>query len=338
MLPVIALAVDELDGDWRGSTTLPNGDELSIDLHLEQTVPDEWSAEIQTSESGGPITPETLSVSGTAVSFRFQTLELDQTVIFSGNYSAWNDAIRGVLIYGGESLMMRLDRVGVAPGVQEVTTTPGDTVGFGDEVAFERIRHQTNFGLVGRVNLWKPIYIIKEDRRNINDITSDEGAIDVGLRWYAMDDLAIYARYVNGGLGFHTNSKNLERFGFSGLEYIDINGYEFGMNMYVGDILAPNSNFNPYITAYAGKMDWQLGVNGPDSEPFRILDEPVEGNDLSMGAGLGVEYLASDTYAIELEWIWRYVFTEDDTRWEDTENLWTNTHLWSLSLGLVRNF
>jgi hypothetical protein len=339
MLPVSAWAADELKGQWRGAVTLPGGDELALELTLEQPAGGDWSGTVKASILGEePIRLENLSVSGTAVSWRLQPAAMPEPVIFSGNYSAWNDAIRGVLVYAGESLTLRLDRLGVAPGVEVTGAAPSDTSAAAREEVFQRIRHTTSFGITVRANLWKPLYIIREDRRNINDIATGEGAMDASLRWYAMDDLAFIARYVNGGLGFHTNAKNLALFGFTGLEYLDINGFELAINAYIGDILTPNSDFNPYLTACFGKLDWQLGVNGPDSEPYRILDEAVEGSDYGLGFGLGVEYLMDGHYAVEVEWLWRYIFTEDATLWPDTTNLWTNTHIWAISCGLVRNF
>jgi hypothetical protein len=308
MLPVSAWAADELKGQWRGAVTLPGGDELALELTLEQPAGGDWSGTVKASILGEePIRLENLSVSGTAVSWRLQPAAMPEPVIFSGNYSAWNDAIRGVLVYAGESLTLRLDRLGVAPGVEVTGAAPSDTSAAAREEVFQRIRHTTSFGITVRANLWKPLYIIREDRRNINDIATGEGAMDASLRWYAMDDLAFI-------------------------------GFELAINAYIGDILTPNSDFNPYLTACFGKLDWQLGVNGPDSEPYRILDEAVEGSDYGLGFGLGVEYLMDGHYAVEVEWLWRYIFTEDATLWPDTTNLWTNTHIWAISCGLVRNF
>jgi len=167
-------------------------------------------------------------------------------------------------------------------------------------------------------------------------MTSSSSALNFGARWYVLDAWAIFGRYYRGGLGFDSKWKDIHD--FTGDEYLSLDGYEFGFTFYLGNVIMGDSKFNPYFTTAVGKMDWSLESNGRGSDAYTILDEPVEGNDYVVGAGFGNEYPITDNIDFEFEWYWRYVRTQDGTKWSDTTTQWTNTHIWDLSVGLSVNF
>ncbi len=323
---------DPIAGKWTGTVTLPGGRAYEPVIRFERTPEGGWNAAVYASAaSEEPIQPQSLSISGTAVTMRWQSAQLSAQAILTGNYQSWNDVIRGVLMVSDLNLPIQLERVPPPTAEPELG---------GEEIPEEpaRIRHSTRFAVVGRAAYWNPIYILKDNVRNINDITTHEFGWDAGLQWYIMDGLALCARYVQGGLGFDTNQKNLALFGFTGDEFLEFKGPEISLKAYLGNQLVPTSDFNPYLTAYIGSFDWSLGGNGRGSTPVSLQEEPLEDTSVGFGAGLGTEYALSGRLAIEVEWLWRYFMTEDKNKWTDIEHLWTNTHAWTLSLGAVIGF
>ena len=57
-----------------------------------------------------------------------------------------------------------------------------------------------------------------------------------------------------------------------------------------------------------------------------------------MAVGLGTEYELNKDMSLEFEWLWRYFLTEDEVKWNPVDDTWSNTHAWSLSLGLTYGF
>lgn len=335
LLPVLAQAADPLQGRWEGSLSLPGGETMPVVLRLDQSGDGNWGGHVlATTAEGEDISLRSLSISGSAISFRFQSPNLPAAVFFSGNYQSWDDALKGVFVMSGQSLPIRFSRFveTPTPGAGELALPESDEVPTGFR------RHVGHFGISGRGSYAYPIYVIREDTRNINDITTSSSSWSAGARWYIMDAFALFGRYYSGGLAFRTNDANLALFGFTGDEFLEMSGIEGGFNIYIGNSLLGDSKFNPYVTFAVGKLDWSVGMDGRGSEVFAILEEPVAGNDFTIGAGLGTEYPLSNHLVFEFEWYWRYVFTEDDTRWDDVVNQWTNTHLWDMSFGLVINF
>jgi hypothetical protein len=337
LLPVLAHADDPLQGQWQGTLTLPGQETIPVLLKLDQASDGSWSGSIDPNRSGQPIALKGLAVSGSALSFRYQSEQMEKAAFFSGNYQSWDDAIKGVFVLAGTTMPIRFERVGVGPGgalspaAAESSRVEVETRG--------HVRHQRHFGIEGRYGIWYPVYVLKMDERNINDITTSASGWGAGVHLYLLDGLALGGRWLNSGLAFDTNEKNLARFGFTGKEFIEFKGWEIFLRAYMGNMLLPDSKFDPYVTAIFGKVDWKLLVDGRGgSEVYQILDEPVEGTDYMAGAGLGVEYPISSRLMVLAEWIWRYIRTEDKTKWANVDQGWTNTHAWDVSLGLMIEF
>ena len=334
-VPALALAQDPLEGEWEGDLTMPDGTARHIIVELIQGAEGGWSGKIQSPTDRTQYLELTrLSVSGSAVSYRFTNPSDGETAIFSGNYQAWNDLVKGIFRVRGFSLPIQMARVGA--GIEE--GLEGELAEGEEEAKVVRIRHENNFGVTLRGSLWNPVYILKEDNRDINDIATSSSGYDAAVRWYVIDDLALFGRYVKGGLGFDSNEYNLGLFGFTGNEFLEMKGWEVGINAYWGDILFPTSNFNPYATFIVSKIDWTLGIDGRGSDPFVILERPVTAEDYGFGFGFGTEYPLTKALSLEVEWLWRYFMTEDTDVWNDDDLRWTNVNAWSLSLGMVTNF
>ena len=186
---------------------------------------------------------------------------------------------------------------------------------------------------------WRlPVRVLKEDKRNINDIMSSTVGFDAGLRCYPLDGLALGARYARGGLDMTANALDLGRFpNLTGDEYLKLDSYTVWLSAYLGNALLPDSRYNPYLTLSASRYDWAFTRGGRGDEPYVILETPVEGQDMGLAGGIGCEYALGDRLWLETEWSWNYVFTELD-RSDDVFSVWTNTHYWNLGLGLVLGF
>jgi hypothetical protein len=184
------------------------------------------------------------------------------------------------------------------------------------------------------------VHVLKDDVKSINDVTSADLAYNVGLRWYVIDQMALNFRFVRGGLGFDSSDQDLAPFELLGLNkdsYLQIDGYEGDITVYLGNSLFRKSKFNPFVTFLVGYYDWKLGSSGRDSDPIQILDVPLSGKDWGVGAGLGTEYPLGNIFALQFSWIWQFVFTEDQSKW-DSDLFWSTTTFWSLNFGLVFNF
>jgi len=275
---------------------------------------------------------------GTVVSFNFRFEGAPFMSSFWGRYDEVRDEIRGTMSVGGRSQPLRFERT---------SQGPDDVLG---EFETEReplpIKHPNRIALTARVSLWQPLYVLKESARNINDITTAKMAFDGGLRFYVIDYLAVQARYARGGVGFDTNEKNLSLFdpvtgpqgdGLSAPlttdSHLALDGYEFSLIGYLGQSIFPDSKFNPYLIGLMGRTSWELTESGRGSDVIEILQIPVEGTDWTFGGGLGTEYAVTERFGLELEWLWAYTGTADETRWEDTTLQWTSQHVYRFSLG-----
>ena len=172
---------------------------------------------------------------------------------------------------------------------------------------------------------------------NINTLTSKDTAFDGTLKFFVLDDFNIFIRGYHGGQNFTDDQKigNYQEIGLTSESYLKLDGYEVGVQGYLGNILFPNSKFNPYLTGAFGKSTWELTRGERGTEVIEILDAPVEGTDWAIAAGLGSDYELRSNLQIEMEFLWRYILTEDEVLWEDPDHFWSNTHVWSLSLGLT---
>ncbi|RKZ10233.1 hypothetical protein DRQ50_14570 [bacterium] len=107
---------------------------------------------------------------------------------------------------------------------------------------------------------------------------------------------------------------------------------------YLGKKMMSESRFNPYLTAAVGQVDWELTKEGRGSEVVVLDRYELKGKDMSFTFGLGTEYQFSPAIALEVEWLWRFFATEDETKWPDTENDWKDTMAWSLAAGATIGF
>jgi hypothetical protein len=211
----------------------------------------------------------------------------------------------------------------------------------GDEAVSEVVarRHPYRFGLTARGMRQFAIHVVKNEEYNVNDLTTKEWAFDGGVRWFAMDGVAINARYMRGGLGISDRPSDLARFDdLDGSEFIKLDGFVFSLNTYVGNKLFPRSRINPYLVFCASRIDWAFTRGGRDGEPYTILEKPLEGTDLGLGGGIGLEYpLPPSGLLLEFEWTWHYVMTEDD-QMGTLDDIWTNTQFWLAGFGIAWHF
>ncbi|MEZ4386591.1 MAG: hypothetical protein R3D98_03265 [Candidatus Krumholzibacteriia bacterium] len=275
---------------------------------------------------------------GNVVSFNFRFEGAPFMSSFWGRYDEVRDELRGTLSVGGRSQPLRFERTSQGPDdVQDEFTT---------RKAPLPIKHPSRLAATARLSWWQPLYVLKEKVRNINDITTGDLAYDGGARFYIVDYLAVQARYARGGVGFDTNETNLGLFDpvtgsqGNGLSapltrdsYLSLDGFEFSFVGYLGQNILPGSKFNPYLIGLVGKTKWELTESGRGSDVIQIFETPVEGSSWTFGGGLGTEYAMSDRFGLELEWLWAYTTTGDETKWNDTTYQWTNQHVYRLSLG-----
>ncbi len=228
------------------------------------------------------------------------------------------------------------EQAGITGAVEDTTVAAGP-VSADAPPATTRHKH-THLLAVSAHGGWRvPVRILKENKRNINDIMSSSTGFDAGLRCYLLDGLALGARYARGGLDLTDNTLDLARFSLTGDEYLKLDCYTVWFSAYLGNALMPDSRFNPYLTLSASKYDWAFNRGGRDGETYIILETPVMGKDIGVAGGIGCEYALGSRLWLETEWIWNYVFTELD-RSDDVFSVWTNTHYWNLGLGLVLGF
>jgi len=273
-----------------------------------------------------------------SISFNFRFEGAPFMSSYWGRWDEEQDRLRGSMSIGGRS--QRIDFRRTSAGPESLL----------DEFATAKKplprKHPGKFAGTVRLSLWKPLYVLKEKERNINDITTSSVGFDAGVRFHILDYFAVQARYVRGGLGFDTNEANLALFdpvdgpqgdGLSAPitteSFLEMDGFEFSLIGYLGQSLFPTSRFNPYLIGVACRTSWALGANGRGSDPIAIYEEPLEGTDWTFGGGLGTEYALSQRFGLEVEWVWTYTLTEDEAKWSDVTYQWTNQHVFRWSLG-----
>ncbi|MFO7654668.1 MAG: hypothetical protein R6X25_12725 [Candidatus Krumholzibacteriia bacterium] len=325
-------AREELAGSWRAVMKTPQG-EVAIDLQMERSER-EWTGTISDpTGSGSELRIEALSIGENTISFNFRPSGTPFPASFYGNYLSDDDVIRGTFsIAGRSSPLTRFERTSPIPD----SLRPAEDA----EVKRGRQRHFGMFGLSGRAAYFQPVHILKDNDRNLNDLTTADFGWDAGLRWFVLDGFALFGRYFSGSMGFDTEESRLAPFGNIGLtadSVLDLTGYEGGIHISMGNLLVPESRFNPYATAVVGQVDWSVGESGRGSAPLVIDDVPLEGTDWHVGLGLGTEFALSRHLLLEFEWLWRFMLTEDEELF-DPDEYWTNTQFWQLSAGLVLTF
>jgi hypothetical protein len=274
------------------------------------------------------------------ISFNFRFEGAPFLSSFWGRYDDDRDRVRGSLSIGGRSQAISFDR-----------TSPGPESLIDDLRTVRRPlprKHETKFAATARGANWTPLYVMKENVRNINDITTRSFALDAGLRYYLLDYLALQGRVLRGGLGFDTNERNLGLFdpvdgpqgeGLSAPlttdSYLKLDGYEFSIVAYLGQSIMPESKFNPYLIGVIGRTTWAVTDDGRDGNVMQIFEVPLEGTDWTFGGGLGTEYAISSRVGLEFEWVWAYTNTEDELKWSDVTYQWTRQHGFRFSLGAI---
>jgi hypothetical protein len=330
-----------LIGAWRAE---PDDDDEARELQVEILADGEdYRGTLTDTGIDETVVLRDLSVSGNTLSYNFRFEGAPFMSSFWGRYDPDEDELKGSMSIGGRSQRMTFERT--SPGPDDI---PDE---FGTERKPLPRKHVHKFAVVGRGAYWQPLYVIKDEVRNINDITTGSWAWDLTLRYHLIDYLAVQVRYVRGGVGFDTNERNLGLFDpvdgpqGAGLSralttdsYLAMQGFEFSFVGYVGQNWFPTSRFNPYFIATAGRTDWELTAGGRGTEVIAIFEKPVEGSDWTFGGGLGTEYALSDRFGLEFEWLWAYTMTGDETVWTDTTYQWTNQHVFRFSLGLAARF
>lgn len=275
---------------------------------------------------------------GNVVSFNFRFEGAPFMSTFWGRYDEVRDEIRGTMSVGGRSQPLYLERTSEGPDdVEDEFTERKEPL---------PIKHPSRLAATLRLSSWRPLYVLKEKNRNINDITTSAWAIDGGVRFHLVDYLAVQARYARGGVGFDTNEKNLGLFDpVSGPQgdglsaplttdsFLSLDGFEVSLVGYLGQNIIPDSKFNPYLIGLMGRTSWELTEDGRGGNIIEIFEEPVQGTDWTFGGGLGTEYAVSERFGLELEWLWAFTTTSDEMLWTDTTYQWTNQHVFRFSLG-----
>lgn len=275
------------------------------------------------------------------ISFNYRFAESPFLSSFWGRYEEERDRLRGSMSSGGRSQALVFTR-----------SSPGPESMLGEFATTRRPlvrKHETKFAATARIARWTPLYVLKEQTRNINDITTGTFAIDAGLRYHLVDYLAVQARVMRGGLGFDTNAKNLGLFDPQDINsqgqglsqaltadaFLKLDGYELSIVGYLGQSLFPQSKFNPFFIGLIGRTVWELTDDGRGSQRLEIFEVPLQATDWTFGGGLGTEYALSPRFGIEAEWVWAYIKAEDKAKWSNVTEQWTSQHVFRFSLGGV---
>jgi len=318
-------------GIWIGKVRSPDGEDNLVTL----TIDDQADGYVITLEDPfvNSIRGENVKVTDTMISFTFRPTGADYPSHFSGNYVAAADRVSGSFSQRGVSRFVKFRR-------DPSTVILGRTED-GEIIEPARVRHQHNFALTGRLSYWASLHMVKDETYNLNTLTTSNLNYDVGLRWHAMDEFAIFGRFYRGGQGFTDDSGKQELFADIGLtsdSFLKLDGWEVGVTGYFGNTFSEDSAFNPFMTAAFGQASWEVTSDGRDSDILAIDDDPLEGTDYAFGIGLGTEYEISNSINLEFEWMWRYFMTQDETIWKNIDEDWSNTHAWSLSAGVTYMF
>ncbi len=331
LFPLMAVAGTTPAGQWVGEIKTPEGEKVQIHLTLDKSGP-LWAGTLDDPTMGETVVTN-LKVSETRISFTFKPESAPFPLNFFGSYIAGDDRVTGTFSLHGNSRFVKFERV---PG------TDVNNMGLAIEPAAPvRIRHDYHFAVTARVSYWAALHVIQDEVKTINDLTTGDVNFDGTAKWFVLDGFNIFGRYYRGGQGMTDNADELARFAdinLSADSYLKLDGWELGVVGYLGNIMMPESSFNPYLTAAIGQTSWELSEGGRGTTVIVKDLAPFTGTDLTFAFGLGTEYELSSSLALEFEWLWRYFLTEDDTLWQDTEELWSNTHVWALSAGLTFGF
>jgi len=320
---------DSPEGSWVGRVKTPDGEKVDILMNIGRSG-STWAGTLE-DPTMGLTTVMNLQATDTRISFSYKPTQAPFPLHFMGSYLREKDQITGTFSRHGSSRFVKFKRV---PGTVALR--------LGEEAKEPaRVRHDYHFAVTGRINDWAPLHITKDDAIKINDLTVATMNFDGTFKWFAMDGFNIFARYFRGGQNLTSDPTGLAPFArrnISADSYLQLDGYEFGIMGYLGNLVLPKSQFNPYLTAAIGRTDWALLESGRGSTIAHEGLNSFSGQDMSAAVGFGTEYDLGHHLALEFELLWRYFMTEDATKWSDTQSLWSNTHVWGLSAGLTFGF
>ena len=331
LLPGLAAAYTGPDGTWVGKMKAADGQEFEVTLKLDGMGAG-WKGTLSDPQMG-ELPLQDLTVTATRISFTFRPGNVPYPANFSGSYVAAHDRVTGTFSMRGNSRFVKFERS--QAGNEHAMATESEPA----EPA--NVRHTHKLALTGRASWWPSLHVVKDENYNLNDMTAASGSFDLALKWFAADEFCMFARYYRGGQAATSDPEQIARYediGYNSDSYLRLDGWEIGMTGYLGDVMTRNSRFNPYLTAAFGQVSWEQTVSGRGSDPIVLERYALEGSDLSVLFGIGTEYRMSDSFALEFEWAWRYFTTEDTDKWPDPDNTWSNTHAWTLSLGLTWGF
>jgi opacity protein-like surface antigen len=318
-------------GVWQGYVRAPDGDETLVTLVLE-IENGEYTATLE-DPFVDMVRGQNVKVNDTLISFTFRPTGSDYPSHFTGTYVAGADRVTGSFSQRGVSRFVKFDR--------DPTTVMLGTTADGQIIEPARVRHQHKFGLTGRFSYWPALHMVKDETYNINNLTTSQWSIDGTVRWWAMDAFAILFRGYRGSQGFTDDETKLapfETYGLTSESTMKLDGWEFGVTGYLGNVLSEDSHFNPYVTGVGGKVSWEVNTSDRGSDLVSINDDPLLGKDWAFGFGLGTEYELTTNFNLEFEWMWRYFKTEDELIWKNVDEDWSNTHVWALSFGVTYMF
>jgi len=319
------------EGAWVGRVKTSDGEKIDIKLNNGK-ADNKWAGTLE-DPAIGLTTVMNMKVSSSRLSFSYKPTDAPFPLHFMGSYLADKDQITGTFSRHGSSRFVKFKRV---PGTVAVHLAPGEKA---KEPA--RIRHDYHFALTGRVNDWTPLHVTQDNTFGINDLTTATVNFDATAKWFVLDGFTLFGRYYRGGQSITDDPAKLAPFAaqnISGDSYLQLDGWEIGVMGYLGNLIVPKSRFNPYLTGAIGTSTWALFENGRGGTVARDGQNAFEGTDIATAFGMGTEYEINSHMALELEWLWRYFLTEDETVWTDTKSLWSNTHAWALSAGLTLGF
>jgi len=323
-IPTTASAADPA-GEWVGKVKGPNDKDVEIKLTLDNSEAT-WKAAL-TDTTLGQVTLSDVHVSDSSVSFKFQPQGVPYQATFAGIYDAEHDRLSGTFAVRGTSRFVKFKRIsggGMKVAEPEKSKEP------------VRIRHDYKLGIEGRLSQWASLHVVKAETYNINAATKRAFNFDAAARLFLQDGFCVFGRYFRGGQNFTSNAEIIDQWpelGISRDSYLKLDGWEIGINGYLGNKIMKKSPLNPYLTATAGKTSWELNRNGRGSDILVLDRAPMEGSDWAFSGGLGFEYEVNQRFQFVGEVVWRYFLTEDSDLWSDVDNTWSNTHALAISFG-----
>ncbi len=328
-VPFVAYAGTSPAGEWTGTMRTPDGQEVEILLKLDKQG-SAWTGSLE-SEAIGETAVTGLKVTDTRISFTFKPEGAPFPAHFSGSYIAGDDRVTGTLSLRGNSRFIKFNRV---PGSETVVLAAGQ-----EPAAPARIRHDYKFAITARASYWAALHVVKDEHYTMNNLTVGDWGFDGTLSYFLLDGFNVFIRGYRGSQRTSSDQSKLDNYndlGFVSQSTWKLDGVEFGIKGYLGNIMMRNSKFNPYLTAAGGVVQWELTKAERGTEVIALDGKAFKGDDMAVAFGIGTEYEISKSIALEFEWLWRYFMTEDDTQWPT--DTFSNTHAWALSFGATIGF